>query len=619
MANVGLFLLVLLIITPQAMAESYHKARLKLTEREITFQRGLLVEQMDKHLTTMKLILGSKDEIYAGGGRHLFHLNFQKNQGQTMVQRIPIPCDTVKTDCGITVMQPGRDGYPLFVCTAGRQIPKGTCCDKDVNGSTNCTSIYGGGEPALLTGEILYTTQSGVRDKDGIYRKRLYNVKDQMKPPSSRSDQQYVKIIERKLVKVNTEKLYAFYTEKNHDKDPDSDIFTPRVSQVCMADLGGSKDTLQFQWTSQLSSRLSCGDPSRKLYYTELLDVAVLPSEDGADARVYGLFRNGWEMRAVCVYAMNDIDGVFNNSSPKPTKTLSRRPGECVQDSRNLPSDLLKYMKSDPEMMNWVGPIGHSNPLLVSRCNYSHIQVDRVGGTEGQEGHNVLLLSTESGAVHKVLENSSDPFIIAEYHPFKPGTHILSMLLDSSQKKLYVSSNAEVVQIDLRNCSVYGDQCADCILARDPYCGWDRNQKRCSTYSEGKNVLSQSLHDCTPEQQSAALKSSPEVNPDTTQFVSESSRHFLPCPVHSQHAEYRWMQGGEERQSIMDSEQEQLVLLIDGMRSADEGLYQCESKEGDYRKTVVQYQLRMSSAVGGLKSSPLALALLLLLLFTLLC
>ena len=67
---------------------------------------------------------------------------------------------------------------------------------------------------------------------------------------------------------------------------------------------------------------------------------------------------------------------------------------QCVQDSRNLPSDLLKYMKSDPEMVNWVGPIGHSNPLLVSRSQYSHIQVGRVEGTEGQEGHNVLLLST---------------------------------------------------------------------------------------------------------------------------------------------------------------------------------------------------------------------------------
>ena len=111
----------------------------------------------------------------------------------------------------------------------------------------------------------------------------------------------------------------------------------------------------------------------------------------------------------------------------------------------------------------------------------------------------------------------------------------------------------------------------------------------------------------------------PQQGDADTIDISESSRHFLPCPVHSHHAEYRWMQGGEERQSIMDSQQEQLVLLIDGMRAEDEGLYQCEAREGDYRKTVVQYELRMSSAVGGLKSSPLALAFLLLLLFTLLC
>ena len=45
----------------------------------------------------------------------------------------------------------------------------------------------------------------------------------------------------------------------------------------------------------------------------------------------------------------------------------------------------------------------------------------------------LFVFTQECGAVHKVLENSSDPFIIAEYHPFKPGTHILSMLLDSSQ------------------------------------------------------------------------------------------------------------------------------------------------------------------------------------------
>ncbi|KAG5270407.1 hypothetical protein AALO_G00192270 [Alosa alosa] len=523
------------------------------------------------------------------------------------------------SNCGnITVTQPGRDGYPLYVCTAYGDHT--SCCFRAANGSSaDCRSDFiRGGEPALLTGDALYTTHSGLGYRDGVYR----TSKNTPLMPSSQADQRYVKIIERrKEENPLQDKLYAFYTEKSNDQSPDSDLFTPRVSQICKADLGGSKDTLQFQWTSQLSSRLSCGDPSRKLYYTVLLDVAVLPSEDGGDDRVYGLFKNGWDMRAVCVYAMKDIDSTFSSSTTEPTETLSKRPGECVQDSKRLPSNLLKYMKRNPEMANWVRPIGNSNPLLVSRRHYSHIQVDRVGGTVGQEGHKVLLLSMESGVVHKVLENSTSPFIIAEYHPFESGTQILSMLLDNSEKKLYVSSSHEVVQIELRNCSVYGNQCTDCVLARDPYCGWDSGRKTCAPYSDGltQDVLNGNYHDCTPYR-SAPFGSGVDkpVPGPPSKDVPESSRHYLSCPIDSHHATYRWLKDGEERQSLEDQKQEQLVLLIEGMGSADEGGYECVAQEGDYQKTVAHYQLRMTSGVAGLKSSPLALALLALLL-TLTC
>ncbi|XP_048119679.1 semaphorin-7A-like [Alosa alosa] len=603
--------LVLLRFSLLSMAETSHTARRKLTKDGMAFKRG----QLEKPLFKMKLILGTQGDIYAGGDQHLSHLVFPENQRNAVVKKIPIECDK---RCPITVMQPGRDAYPLFVCT--EKDEGAHCCYKDVNGLTHhCKDVYGGGEPALLTGDFLYTTLSGVKDKDGIYRKRLSTDSDNMTPPSSRTDQRYVKIIERRNKMDDLQdKLYAFYTEKNQDQN--SDIFTPRVSQICKADLGGSKDTLQFQWTSQLSSRLSCGDPSRKLYYTELLDVAMLPSEDGGDDRVYGLFKKRL-MRAVCVYAMKDIDSTFSSSTTEPTETLSKRPGECVQDSKRLPSNLLKYMKRNPEMANWVRPIGNSNPLLVSRRHYSHIQVDRVGGTVGQEGHKVLLLSMESGVVHKVLENSTSPFIIAEYHPFESGTQILSMLLDNSEKKLYVSSSHEVVQIELRNCSVYGNQCTDCVLARDPYCGWDSGRKTCAPYSDGltQDVLNGNYHDCTPYR-SAPFGSGVDkpVPGPPSKDVPESSRHYLSCPIDSHHATYRWLKDGEERQSLEDQKQEQLVLLIEGMGSADEGGYECVAQEGDYQKTVAHYQLRMTSGVAGLKSSPLALALLALLL-TLTC
>ncbi|XP_062404530.1 semaphorin-7A-like [Sardina pilchardus] len=610
MGRTTLFVLILLGISLLVMVETFHTARRKLTKDVVSFRRGKLEEP----LTTMKLILGTKGDIYAGGGQHLSHLSFHK-EGSTTVKKIPIKCDKHSSQhCSITVMQPGGHKHPLFVCTEKNE--GALCCYQKVNGSTHdCTDVYGGGEPALLTGDVLYTTQSGVKDKDGIYRKRLPTDNDNMTPPSSRSDERYVKIVERRNKTDGLQdKLYAFYTEKNQDQNPD--IYTPRVSQICKADLGGSKDTLQFQWTSQLSSRLSCGDPSRKLFYTELLDVAVLPSEDGGDDRVYGLFKNGWDMRAVCVYAMKDIDSTFSNSKTKPTETLSKRPGECVQDSKRLPPDLLKYMKRSPEMVDWVRPIGGAVPVLVSHRHYSHIQVDHVGGTGVQKGHNILLLSMESGAVHKVLENSTSPFIIAEYHPFEPGTRILSMLLDSSEKKLYVSSSGEVVQIDLSDCSVYENQCADCVLARDPYCGWDSVNKIC-TSNGTRNVLDGSYETCA-EPQSAPQISNAKERATDLQHVSESSKHYLACPIRSHHAKYCWKQNGKEKQSLEDDKQEQLVLLIDCMGSADEGRYECEAREGEYVKTVVAYQLKMTSGAAGLKSSPLAVVLLTLLL-TLAC
>lgn len=41
------------------------------------------------------------------------------------------------------------------------------------------------------------------------------------------------------------------------------------------------------------------------------------------------------------------------------------------------------------------------------------------------------------------------------------------------QQQLYVSSELGVVQLGLHRCELYGRGCAECCLARDPYCSWD--------------------------------------------------------------------------------------------------------------------------------------------------
>lgn len=46
------------------------------------------------------------------------------------------------------------------------------------------------------------------------------------------------------------------------------------------------------------------------------------------------------------------------------------------------------------------------------------------------------------------------------------------------QKLLFAGSRSQLVQLPLADCVKYRS-CADCILARDPYCAWSVNASRC--------------------------------------------------------------------------------------------------------------------------------------------
>lgn len=59
--------------------------------------------------------------------------------------------------------------------------------------------------------------------------------------------------------------------------------------------------------------------------------------------------------------------------------------------------------------------------------------------------------------------------------------HLTLSSLSPQQQQLYVSSAVGVTHLALHRCDVYGEACADCCLARDPYCAWDG--RACSRYS----------------------------------------------------------------------------------------------------------------------------------------
>ncbi|KAG7252537.1 hypothetical protein CRUP_027556, partial [Coryphaenoides rupestris] len=107
-----------------------------------------------------------------------------------------------------------------------------------------------------------------------------------------------------------------------------------------MADTGGVKAKLQYQWTSQFRARLFCGDQAQRRHYPELVDVAFHCKEDGEFSRVYALFRNEWRMTAVCVYSMESIQKVFKTSEFKGNKESIPKPRPGTADTGGVKAKL---------------------------------------------------------------------------------------------------------------------------------------------------------------------------------------------------------------------------------------------------------------------------------------
>ncbi|XP_026168125.1 semaphorin-7A [Mastacembelus armatus] len=395
----------------------------------------------------------------------------------------------------------------------------------------------------------------------------------------------------------DNEKIYTFFREKNSDHSPEADPWISRVARVCKVDEGGSKRFFQNMWTSFLKARLVCGFPEESLYFNRLQDVYVLHDDNWQDTKVYALFTSSWNSTAVCIYSVGMIEEIFENSTfkgynkdiPKP------RPGTCSKNSKSLPLATVSIVKDYPEMTDWVHSLHYTAPFYVSSNNYTRITVDRVLAAD-QHMYNILLLATASGKIHKVLEAGTEPFIISEMQ-LSSDSAIQSMRLDSKKKRLIVGFSEKISIVDLQRCMDYNSSCADCILARDPYCVWTKSGCTLAVPGGIQNVKDGETSVCTAsvEEQRNLSRTKREadspspVNLTTHYSVSLGVPIFLICPIDSYHALYIW----EFRQQKMPCLQihSNCLHLIPDMAQKNYGTYECVSKERDYTKVIRRFHL----------------------------
>lgn len=401
------------------------------------------------------------------------------------------------------------------------------------------------------------------------------------------------------------EKIYFFFSEVGREYDFIDRLLVSRVAQICTSDVGGQR-TLQRRWTTFAKAQLLCQNDG-ELPYNLIQDMDLLPPAYGAspeDTLFYGIFRSQWRMNsgqsAVCVFSLGDIRTVFsgsykvlNRDSLQWSSRLQEKiasPGEC--GLHNASDTALRFVKENFLADESVRPVGR-RLTLVSQHTYSHISVQSVRAASGRR-YTMLFLLTVSGHIHKTVLLPSGPHVIEEVQVFQQPQPVTNMKLSAGQGVIFIGTSEGVLRVPLANCSFYRT-CAQCVLSRDPFCGWDSGRRRCMEV--GGSASSALAQDVERGQVDEACADAPPAAcpPGVQVSVSLNEVVRLHCPAPSLLSRQQW-----ERPNSRLSE-ELYLQLEDGSLSfvatpATLGHYLCVSVEGGFQQTMAVYQVRQNSS-----------------------
>ncbi|KAM4826325.1 semaphorin-7A [Thomomys bottae] len=543
--------------------------------------------------------------VWVGGRSKLYLFDFREGKNASVytmnVGSTKGSC-LDKRDCEnyITLIERRSEG--LLICGTNARRPS---CWNLVNGTVVALGEMRGYAPfspeenslVLFEGDEVYSTIRKQEYNGKIPRfRRIRGESELYTSDTVMQNPQFIKATVVHQDQAFDDKIYYFFREDNPDKNPEAPLNVSRVAQLCRGDQGGESSLSVSKWNTFLKAMLVCSDPATNKNFNRLQDVFLLPDPSGQwrDTRVYGVFSNPWNYSAVCVYSLGDIDRVFRTSSLKGYHTglPTPRPGQCLPDQQPIPTETFQVADSHPEVAQRVEPIGPlKTPLFHSKYHYQKVVVHRMQASHG-ETVRVLYLTTDRGTIHKVVETGEREhrfvFNIMEIQPFRRAAAIQTMSLDTDRRKLYVGSQWEVSQVPLDLCDVYGGGCHDCLMSRDPYCGWD--QDRCVSIHGSHRPVLQAINPAEPHKECPSPK--PDEAPLQKVSLAQNSRYYLSCPMESRHATYSWRHEENVEQSCEPGHQSpSCILFIENLTARQYGHYRCEAQEGSYLRETQHWQL----------------------------
>ncbi|XP_029105642.1 sema domain, immunoglobulin domain (Ig), short basic domain, secreted, (semaphorin) 3H isoform X2 [Scleropages formosus] len=481
---------------------------------------SLLVDEDGRRLyAAMKdnLLATSLDDITQGPRKIYWPASPDRIQECLMAGKDP------ETECAnfLRVLQPYNHTH-LYVCGTGAFNPRCAFIPTAVffkgdrqavsPGQTECGKGKCPYEPhqrtasAIIDGELYAGISSDFMGRDTAFFRSLgsrHVIRTEQYESTWLQDAQFVKVAAiPESDNPEDDKVYMFFTERAQEAEGGAGkVLYSRVARVCKNDIGGQR-SLVNKWSTFQKARLVCSIPGEdgiQTHFDQLQDIFLLHGKDKMSPLIYGLFAttsNVLNGSAVCVYRMQDIirtfKGRFSHKEGPQYKWAEftgrvpyPRPGTCPSSTygnhlstRDYPDDVIFFSRTHPLMLEEVYPVGE-RPLLVRvgvPYKFTCLGVDRVEAVDGQ--YDVLFVGTDSGEVLKSIhvpreQPGGQEVILEQLQVFKGKSPISAMAMSKKRQWLFVGSSEGVAQLALFQCELYGQACAECCLARDPYCTWD--------------------------------------------------------------------------------------------------------------------------------------------------
>uniref|UniRef100_A0A8D2Q2Q5 Semaphorin 3A n=1 Tax=Varanus komodoensis TaxID=61221 RepID=A0A8D2Q2Q5_VARKO len=401
------------------------------------------------------------------------------------------------------------------------------------------------------------------------------------------------------------DKIYFFFRENAIDGEHSGKATHARIGQICKNDFGGHR-SLVNKWTTFLKARLMCSVPGPNgidTHFDELQDVFLMNSKDPKNPIIYGVFTtssNIFKGSAVCMYSMTDVRRVFLGPYahrdgpnyqwvPYQGRVPYPRPGTVS----------APFMKS--QMMPKKGfqsKRGCFDPAIYTRCRNIIAK-----------GKKISLFLSDIGTVLKVVSipketwHDLEEVLLEEMTVFREPTAISAMKISTKQQQLYLGSAIGVSQLPLHRCDVYGKACAECCLARDPYCAWDGSS--CSRYfpTAKRRTRRQDIRNGDPLTHCSDLQLHDNHNGHGVEekiiYGVENSSTFLECSPKSQRALVYWQfqkQNDDSKEEIKLDDRlirTEQGLLMRSLQRKDSGVYFCHAVEHGFMQTLLKVTLEI--------------------------